>query len=201
MARPRKLFSYVVHHDFGLSPNPSGGYCTLAFCKYREKPEQNANIVETAEVGDWVVGSSGKSKLSLGKHGHLIYAMEVTEKLAIRDYLRDVRFKGRAGNLQKPETRTDMFALVSDHFYYFGKNAYPLAKRHRDHSLEKRGPWHRCDFSQDFIVDFVRWVTQLPKGKTGEPCKAPPTAQTLPLNLPSKSAVTHANPRRTRQKC
>lgn len=26
-------FSYKIEHDFGLAPNPFGGYCTLAVCK------------------------------------------------------------------------------------------------------------------------------------------------------------------------
>ena len=25
-----KNFSYKIEHDFGLAPNPFGGYCTLA---------------------------------------------------------------------------------------------------------------------------------------------------------------------------
>jgi hypothetical protein len=46
------LFSYVVHHDFGLSPNPYGGFCTLAFCKFRRE-DGMPNAVELAQLGDW----------------------------------------------------------------------------------------------------------------------------------------------------
>ena len=31
------LFSYVVARDTGFAPNPSGGYCTLANCKFKKR--------------------------------------------------------------------------------------------------------------------------------------------------------------------
>ena len=43
-----RLFSYVVAHDTGFSPNPFFGYCTLACCK--------PVIRRSAQAGDWVVG-------------------------------------------------------------------------------------------------------------------------------------------------
>lgn len=90
------LFSYVVEHDYGLSPNPAGGFCTLAFCKYNTAGRRN--VVELAGVGDWVVGTGGSGPRSAG-HGRLVYAMRVTEKLTLRDYFRDSRFAHRAGNV------------------------------------------------------------------------------------------------------
>ena len=74
-----KLYSYVVTHDTGFAPNPFWGYCTLATCK--------PMIRKKAEIGDWVVGLSGK------KHGYkLIYAMEVTGTLSFDAYFNDRRF-------------------------------------------------------------------------------------------------------------
>jgi hypothetical protein len=52
-ATPR-LFSYVVEHDYGLSPNPTGGFCALAFCKYNTTGRKN--VVELADKDDWVIG-------------------------------------------------------------------------------------------------------------------------------------------------
>lgn len=62
MRRPvPTLFSYVVDHDHGFAPNPYGGYCTLVHCKFGgERGRQN--IVEMAKVGDWIVGTGGRSK-------------------------------------------------------------------------------------------------------------------------------------------
>jgi len=46
-----RLFSYVVDHDYGFAPNPSGGFCTLAKCKYKKEGKQRRNIVELAGRG------------------------------------------------------------------------------------------------------------------------------------------------------
>src|SRR5947207_192301 len=102
-----KLFSYVVHHDYGLSPNPSGGYCTLAFCKYR-RADGMPNVVGLAKTDGWVAGTGGKSKLSAG-HGRLVYAMKVTDKLTLREYFRDHCFAVRGGNREEWANEGDMF--------------------------------------------------------------------------------------------
>ena len=72
--------------------------------------------------------------------------MRVTEKLTLKEYFDDPRFDGRAGNLLKYSRRTDMFALVSNHYFYFGNAAIPFAPQHLNHPrhpIEKRGQWHR----------------------------------------------------------
>ena len=71
--RPR-LFSYVVDHDYGFAPNPFGGICTLAKCKYGSKKR---NIVEMAERRDWIAGTGGADLSKSAGHGKLIYAMRV----------------------------------------------------------------------------------------------------------------------------
>jgi hypothetical protein len=158
------LFSYVVHHDYGLSPNPSGGYCTLAFCKFR-RADGMPNVVELAQEGDWVAGTGGKSQLSAG-HGYLIYAMQVTKKLTLREYFRDERFRVRAGNVEEWRDEGDMFALISDHFYYYGRNAPRLR-----HSIEKRGPGFRNHFDDALVEKFVAWLpSQGAPGVNGPPC-------------------------------
>ena len=80
-----KLFSYVVDHDLGFAPNPYGGFCTLAHCKFSSSGRKN--IVELAKVGDWIAGTAGVGPLNAG-HGKLIYAsvsrisLRVTQKRA-----------------------------------------------------------------------------------------------------------------------
>jgi hypothetical protein len=55
------LYSYVVEHDYGLSPNPTGGFCTLTFCKF-SREGITPNIVELAQVGDWVGGDGREER-------------------------------------------------------------------------------------------------------------------------------------------
>ncbi len=164
------LYSYVVEHDYGLSPNPSGGFCTLAFCKFSEDGVKR-NVVEMAEVGDWIVGTGGNNPLSAG-HGRLVYAMRVTEKMTLQDYFLDARFRQRAGNEMHLAGSTERFALISDHFFYFGRNAPDFAPRHLEYPIEKRGPSHRSRcFTEEFIADFVVWLEEtFEVGVHGDPC-------------------------------
>ena len=83
-----KVYSYVVEHDNGYGPNPYFRFCTLCGCKF----EGGKNIVQLAKVGDWVIGTGGKSKRSAG-HGKLVYAMRVDEKLTRWEYFTDSRFE------------------------------------------------------------------------------------------------------------
>jgi hypothetical protein len=87
-----KLFSYVVDHDLGFAPNPYLGYCTLVHCKFSDA-EGRRNIVELAEIGDWILGTDGSNRQSAG-NGKLIYLMRVDEKPTFEEFLADRRFHG-----------------------------------------------------------------------------------------------------------
>lgn len=83
-----RLFSYVVRYDMGFAPNPFEGYCTLATCKYK--------IRNTADVGDWVVGTGSVENVGNSK---LIFLMKVTEKLTFDKYWEDERFESKKPNM------------------------------------------------------------------------------------------------------
>ena len=183
MGKIQGMYSYVVEHDYGRSPNPDGGFCTLAFCKFSEDGVRR-NVVEMAKLGDWIVGTGGNSDLSAG-HGKLVYAMLVTEKMTLQDYFRDPRFKLRAGNEMHLASSTNRYALISEHFFFFGDSAPKFETRHLDYPIEKRGPAHRSiSFTKEFIADFVTWLeAKYTVGIHGEPCakldQEPETRETL----------------------
>ena len=54
-----KLFSYVITHDFGFSPNPFWGKMTLNCCKPK--------IRLSAKKGDWVIGVGAIEVIRKGK--------------------------------------------------------------------------------------------------------------------------------------
>jgi hypothetical protein len=195
-----KLFSYVVDHDLGYSPNPFGRYCTLAHCKF--STSGRANIVELAQIDDWVCGTGGLSSQSAG-HGRLIYAMRVTDKLTLKDYYADPRFRGRADNHAKDANNTKRFALISTDFFYFGTSSISISgipTRHLSHPFEKRGVGFRSDFSGAFISDFADWlratfrrgVHAQPHG--GRPSHAP---QVICNRTPPNHALQRTAPRVT----
>ena len=98
------FFSYVVEHDYGLAPNPFGGYCTLAVCKPGIRKNKNLKI------GDWIIGTGSKK---LNRLNHLIYAMKVEEKITFEEYWNDRRFR-----FKRPIVNGSLVQMYGDNFYH-----------------------------------------------------------------------------------
>jgi hypothetical protein len=165
-----KLFSYVVDHDHGFAPNPFGGFCTLAKCKYGSSKR---NIVEMAEEGDWIAGTGGANLRKSAGHGKLIYAMRVDEIIPLAEYCRGN--KGKRIDAEHEDDEDGRVALISYHYFYFGRNAIDISKipgKHLDHPFEKSGLGYRCDFTEEFVAGFAKWLNAKFKvGVHGPPCK------------------------------
>lgn len=186
-----RLFSYIVKHDSGFSPNPFWGYCTLACCK--------PAIRKTAKPGDWIIGLSSKSM------GHkIVYFMKVQEVLSFEEYFKDARFKKkkpdyrkgdiisiRGDNIYKPLTygrfkqleskhsngtkedkaskKRDLSGenvLISQHFVYFGKKTIKLPARF---NILKVGRGHKNRFTDDLVKDFAKYASQYKTGHRASP--------------------------------
>lgn len=87
MYETMRIYSYIFKNDYGFSPNPFWGVCTLSCCK--------PQIRKTAKEGDWVVGIRGKGlykKMKLPKTTdptqiyRIVYAMKITDVLSFDDY-------------------------------------------------------------------------------------------------------------------
>ena len=104
------LYSYVVRYDSGFAPNPFYGYCTLATCK--------PTIRESAQVGDWIVGS-GSADQKKKQGGKLVYAMQVTEVLSQNEYYDDSRFQRK-----KPTLTGSRKQARGDNIYYYENNQW-----------------------------------------------------------------------------
>jgi hypothetical protein len=194
MVELMRLYSYIVAHDSGFSPNPFWGCCTLADCK--------PWIRRTAKVGDWIVGLSPKTK------GYrIVYAMRVDEILDYARYYRDPRFvqkipdygRGiavhrRGDNIYEPladgqfrqlrsrhsnddgsenlaRKATDLTgrnAIVGRRFYYFGASGPPLPEN-LDDLIVGRG--HKNSFSKEIIARFVEFITSQPEGINARPTR------------------------------
>ncbi len=143
--RQPNLFSYNMTSDSGFAPNPFGGICTLA-C---DKPI----IRKTANLGDWIIGTS-KSSTSKAR---LVYAMRVDRGLTFEMYWDfpeyeckkpgknngcgdNIYKKGPDGHLVqvknlfrgKEHVKTDTSVnrvLISKTFYYFGKETVEIPEK------------------------------------------------------------------------
>jgi hypothetical protein len=104
-----KLYTYVVHHDFGLAPNPFGKYCTLTVCK--PKIRKSSNL----EIGDWIIGTGSKNIEDVTGFkclNRLIYAMKLSEKILMEEYWNDPRFQ-----YKKPIVNGSLAAMYGDNIY------------------------------------------------------------------------------------
>lgn len=105
-----KIYSYVVHHDYGLAPNPFGKYCTLSVCKTKIRRSKNL------QIGDWIIGTGSKHIEETTRNpcvDHLIYAMKVSEKILMEDYWNDDRFQ-----YKKPILNGSLTTMYGDNIYY-----------------------------------------------------------------------------------
>ncbi len=106
-------------------------------------------------------------------NGKLIYAMRVDEKLTLKQYYHDRRFRkkmpkengsirqARGDNLRIAKHRTDRFVLISQKYFYYGDKAVRIPHRFRNHHvhpLEKKGPGFRSQSSKKFVTDVARWL-------------------------------------------
>lgn len=162
-----RLYSYVVDHDHGLSPNPVDGFCTLVHCKFN-KSGKRRNIVEMSKIGDWVLGTGGQNSESSG-NGKIVYLMRVDETPSFLDFLKDSRFLGRADQCDLGEGNTA--ALISKHFYYFGRNAVDIPPQFRNLPIEKKGPGYRSDLQLQQVEQLISWFQKNKNiGVHGGPC-------------------------------
>jgi len=108
-----QLFSYIIPNDFGAAPNPFWGLMTLVIFK--------PVIRRTAKIGDWIVGIGNRNKtIFSGKYGgKLVYAMQVSEIMSMKDY--DVYCAANLPNKIPDRSSTDKQLWMGDSIYDFSK--------------------------------------------------------------------------------
>lgn len=184
-----RVFSYIVVHDTGFSPNPFHGLLTLACCK--------PLIRRTANVGDVIVGLTSRSE-------RIVYATQVAEVLSFEEYWADPMYQSRRPIIDSPQIvyragdniyepvsggyrqlpsfhsnrdgsedaglkRTDLSGnhiLVSERFTYWGRSGPALPAELQFLAV---GRGHRSNFSADQIDTVARWFADLPGGVLGAP--------------------------------
>lgn len=167
-----RLFSYTVPFDAGSAPNPYWGTCTLTICK--------PVIRRIAEKGDWVVGLKENSvvyamritdKMTLAEYDAFCLK-SLKGKIPIwssRDFRRKVGdciydYSDGAGPRLRRSVHdegnisTDLggkYSLLSDDFYYFGKEAVPLPDQLLP-IVHKRG--HKSNANAPYVDAFISWI-------------------------------------------
>jgi len=130
------LYKYVITHDTGKAPCIDNNLLTLCICKPK--------IRKTAKVGDWVLATASKQKIS--REPRIVYAAKITKKITMEQYALEnevrqdkiysfdglsLRHNGSSTHSEPYDQKTDIggvFCLVSNEFWYFGNMAIELPK-------------------------------------------------------------------------
>lgn len=142
-----RLHSYVVARDYGFSPNPFFGVCTLAACKPK--------IRAVAETGDWVIGT-GSARWA--RQRRVVYAMRVTGAMSFDDYWNDPRFQQK-----KPNLRGSKKQAFGDNIYFRDASSHCWVQADSHHSLPDGSPNKQnvdADTGTNRVLlsdDFVYW--------------------------------------------
>jgi len=191
------LFTYCIPSDKGAAPNPFWGVCTLVICKpvIRRVAQVGDWIVGTGSVDSPIGNASGKvvyamqvsQKMTIEEYDKYVKKHipqkkpdwtndDVRRRLgdAIYDFSTkppEVRKSIHNESHRERDQRGD-YALLSNHFYYFGDKPRKLPKELEP--IVKQGPGHRSKSNDPYLGDFMNWLEGLglePNKLYGKPQK------------------------------
>lgn len=129
-------YAYKITRDYGFAPNPFFGVCTLACCK--------PHIRKKAVIGDWIIGTGSIENKRLY---HIIFLMQVTEKITFDTYWGDKRFF-----CKRPVSNGSLKQIHGDNIYYKKNETWCQLDSH--HSLPD-GKLNEANLNQDLSGEFV----------------------------------------------
>lgn len=115
-------FRYKLEHDYGFAPNPFHGILSLATCKGQIRKNKHL------QIGDWVIGLGS---VAMGNINHLIFAMQLDEKITFDDYWNDPRFQ-----CKKPNINGSLLQLYGDNVYHTDAQTTKIIQENCAHSKE-----------------------------------------------------------------
>ncbi len=128
------LFSYCIRYDNGAAPNRFWGLCTLAICKPR--------IRQSANVGDWVVGTGSVVSPVGDVSGAVVYAMLVTQKMTMEGYdeFTQSELPGKIPLMDSDDPRRRSGDSIYD-FSTLSPSLRPSVHRKKNQSTDLSGGW------------------------------------------------------------
>ncbi len=176
------LFTYCMPIDDGAAPNPYWGICTLVICKPVIRRVANVGdwVVgigsKNSPIGDIsksvVYAMKITDKISMKEYDSYCkenYPNKIPDwekkdfKKKVGDCIYDYSIGldpqlRKAVHSEKNKARDlgGMFALISDHFYYFGDNPLELPKKLW--SIRKENQGHKSKSNDPFVSDFISWI-------------------------------------------
>ncbi len=190
-----RLFSYVVAHDAGFAPNPFWGVCSLATCKPGIRLQARAGDWVIGTGSKKTVGANKlvyamkitRPPMLLEEYGQDDeFKAKIPEQHSNNPQKRcgdNIYYLDKAGHFcvrpndyhfcpeQKQRDLRGKYVLLSDHFYYFGKDAIPIDDIDDNFmELVKKGPSYKTRFPPDLVDRFLAWLeSKYSQGRHGQP--------------------------------
>lgn len=199
------LFTYRLRYDDGAAPNPFGGVCSLVICKprIRLRAQEGDWIAGTGAVSSGLPGASHRLVYAMKVTRKMLmeeYDTHTRRNLPVK--VPDIRNEDprrwvgdsiydfsttppriRRGVHDENSRDTDLggqYALLSSHFFYFGRNAIPLPEDLR--RIVKEGQGERSKGNAPHVARFIDWIEGLghePGSVLGDPITWPPTSVSM----------------------
>jgi hypothetical protein len=181
------LFSYCIPYDDGAAPNPFWDLCTLVICKpaIRRVARVGDWIVGTGskhspigDVSGHVVYAMRVSEKLLMEEYDAFTRTELPPKLpssrssdrrrrvgdSLYDFSRQPPRLRQGVHLEKNRVRDlgGLYALLSDHFYYFGSQ--PVALPEELLPIVRQGQGYQSGKNAPYVGRFLEWIESLGYG-------------------------------------
>jgi hypothetical protein len=185
----------VIVRDYGFAPNPFGKYCTLATCKAQIRNSASIGdwIIGTGSAkyhatGKLVFAMRVDEKLDYNDYwnderfqykkpvlngslkqmyGDNIYYFDGKRQLWVQADSHHSYPDGSANRYNMDRDLKSKFVLISQHFWYFGRNAVKIPDAFSQ--ICKKGRGYKCHFDFNFIDEFLQWLKKFPRGYNGDP--------------------------------
>lgn len=194
-----KCYSYVISRDYGFAPNPFGYYCTLATCKPSIRKMANIGdwVIGTGsaryqQTEHLVFAMKVSEKLTFNQYWNdfrFLYKRPVLNGSLKQTYGDNIYYQDQSGWHQSDSHHSNKdgtanmhnltrdtsfpFVLISNYFFYFGKNAVripPQFMAKNGDRICKKGQGYRCRFTNSFVESFIKWLTNsYSPGYLGDP--------------------------------
>lgn len=184
MKDPNKptLYTYCIPYDNGAAPNPFWGICTLVICKpvIRRVAQEGDWVVGIGsknspirDISNHVVYAMKiTDKMTIQKYDKFCkenYPNKIPDWDSndfhrrvgdcIYDYTNSSDPQIRKSVHNETNKETDLkgeYALISNHFYYFGDN--PLELPDYLKPIVKQGRGHKSKSNDPYLEDFISWI-------------------------------------------
>jgi hypothetical protein len=190
------IYSYVVEHDLGFAPNPFHGLCSLACCKpqIRKSVKEGDYIIGTGATRPkltghlafwlrvekiitfdnyWIDPQFRRKKPMMSGTTFLRYGDNIYHRDASGTFQQEDSFHSledgtvSLGDLRRDTGATDR-VLLAHEFAFWGRSGIKLLDDLA--CFIKKGPGHKCDFSEEQIQRFFSWLGTHPeRGYLDEP--------------------------------